>query len=161
MACGLPNRRCCPAVTHMVATGAKQHSAFNKPPRRIWKRCSKPDVPSRKRSATSSSSPPDPWANIPHGIAASLSAACARSAANSSAPPAATGIIPTPSGPTASLLSRGIRAMCRVALSPTSWTTSASRGTISTSRNFETLMELLVYPAVFYVWRARCLQKAS
>src|SRR5205809_7881860 len=60
---GSPNRCCCPVVTHMGATGAKRPFVFNKPPKRICKRCLKPDVPFHPLSGTSLFSPPDPWAN--------------------------------------------------------------------------------------------------
>ena len=66
MAYGSPNRHCCPAVMRKGATGAKRPFVFNKPPRRIWKRCLKPDVPSHMLSATSSFlGGPDFWPKLP------------------------------------------------------------------------------------------------
>ena len=137
MACGLRNRRSCPAAMRTDVTGAKPHFVFNRLRRRIWKRCLKPDAPSRLPSATNLFSPPDLWANTPLGTAASLTAACARSVVNSSARPAVTGIIQIHFVPTASLPLRGIPVTCRAELLPTSSKTSAFHATTSISKGFE------------------------
>jgi hypothetical protein len=132
-ALGSLNRRCCPVVTPMGATGAKPLFDFSKPPRHIWKPCLRPGAPSRLHSATSSFSPRDSWANIPHSTAASWNDDSAKSVANIFAAPAATGITPIRSVLIASSLFRGIPATCRAALSRTSLKTWASRGINSIS----------------------------
>jgi len=135
MASGLPNPPCCPAATRTGATGARPPYDSNKPPRRIWKPCSKPAVLSRLLSATNLFSPPDLWANIPPGTAASWSAVCVRLGVNFFAPRAATGTTQIPSVLTASSRLRGIPATCLAASSPTLSKTLESVATIFTSGN--------------------------
>ena len=77
-------------------------------------------------------------------------------AANLSAPPAATAIIPIRSGPTASSPFLGIRATCRAASSPTSSKTSASAATTFISKNSERRTDEGRFPTTrLLVWPGR------
>jgi len=124
--CGSPNPPCCPAATLTDATEAKPCSAFNKPPRRIWRLCWKPVARFRRRFATNSSSRPDSWANTRPISAGNSTGDSWKSVANTSVAGAVTATTPIPSIRTASSHFRGIRATCRAASSPTSLKISAS-----------------------------------
>lgn len=115
------------------ATGAKRVFAFNKPPKSTWKHYWKLAVPSRLRSATNSSLPPESGAGNRPTTAANWSGGSGKSAANCSARRAATGTTPIRSDPTGSSPLPGIPAMCHAASSRTSSKTSASSATNSTS----------------------------
>ena len=123
----MPGQPCCLAATHMDVTGAKPYFGFKKRPRPIWRHSWKPAAPSHPPSETNSCSPHELWVNTPRSTAASWSVVSARSAANTCATPAVTGITPIPSGRTASSHSRGTRATSRAALWLISSKTSASR----------------------------------
>jgi len=124
--CGSPNRPSCPAATLMDATEAKPCSAFNRPPRRIWKLCWKPVARSRRRSAANSSSRPDSWASTRPITVGNLNDDSGTSVASTSVARAVTATTPIPSIRIASSRFRGIRATCRAASSLTSLKISAS-----------------------------------
>jgi len=115
------------------ATGPKRFSAFNKPPKSIWKRYWKLAVLSRLRSATNSSLPPESGAGTRPATVANWSGGFGKSAAICSARRPATGTTPIRSDPTGSSPLPGIPAMRRAASSRTSSKTSASLATNSSS----------------------------
>ena len=120
MAFGLPSPTSCLAAMHTAATGAKRCSAFNKPPKSIWKRCWKLAVQFRLHFATNSSWPPEPWASIRLTTAANWNAGCGRLDVNSSVHRVATGTTRIRIAPTGSSPLPGIPAMCHAASSQTS-----------------------------------------
>jgi hypothetical protein len=127
--CGSPNPASWPAATLMDGTEAKPCSAFNRPPRRIWKLCWKPGARSRRRSVTNPSSRPDSWANTRPITVGNLNDDCGTSVASTSVARAVTANTPIPSIRIASSRFRSIRATCRAASSLTSLKISASPAT--------------------------------
>ena len=130
---GLQNQPSCRVATLTGRTVARRYCASNRRRRRTSKLCSRPGAPFLHRSAANSYSPPDLWAAIRLGTAASLNADSSSWGVNSCGHPEVIVIIQIHSIPTGSLPLRLIRETCHAASLQTSSRIQVSHAKHSTS----------------------------